>query len=67
MLTMLKADTHPRVYEYIGVMVKVKSSSDRPAMVHDRDSLIFCISQIIFGMNDEKSRINWCALKRRTC
>lgn len=49
-----KPDTRPRLYQHNGVMVEVKPSSDGLATVHDRDILIFCISQIIRGMNDGK-------------
>ena len=47
-----KPDTRPRRYEHNGVLVEVKPSTDGLATVHDRDILIFCISQIIRGMND---------------
>lgn len=47
-----KPDTRPRVYEHNGIKVEVKPSVDGLATVHDRDVLIFCISQIIRGMND---------------
>lgn len=47
-----KPDTRPRVYAHNGVTVEVKPSSDGLATVHDRDILIFCISQIIRGMNE---------------
>ena len=47
-----KPDTRPRLYEHNGIKVEVKPSVDGLATVHDRDVLIFCISQIIRGMND---------------
>lgn len=49
-----KPDIRPRFYEHNGITVEVKPSSDGLATVHDRDILIFCISQIIRGMNDGK-------------
>lgn len=49
-----KPDKRPRRYEHNGVTVEVKPSSDGLATVHDRDVLIFCISQIIRGMNEGK-------------
>lgn len=49
-----KPDTRPRVYEHNRITVEVKPSSDGLATVHDRDVLIFCISQIVRGMNDGK-------------
>ena len=47
-----KPDIKPRKYEHNGITVEVKPSVDGLATVHDRDILIFCISQIIRGMND---------------
>lgn len=47
-----KPDTRARIYEHNGIKVEVKPSTDGIATVHDRDILIFCISQIIRGMND---------------
>lgn len=49
-----RPDTRPRLYEHNGITVEVKPSSDGLATVHDRDVLIFCISQIVRGMNDGK-------------
>lgn len=47
-----KPDKRPRRYEHRGLMVEIKPSSDGLATVHDRDILIFCISQIVRAMND---------------
>ncbi|WPY97005.1 replication initiator protein A (plasmid) [Limimaricola variabilis] len=47
-----KPDLRPRRYEHRGIVVEIKPSSDGLATVHDRDILIFCISQIIRAMND---------------
>lgn len=47
-----KPDTRSRRYEHKGTTVEVKPSSDGLATVHDRDVLIFCISQIVRGIND---------------
>lgn len=49
-----KPDTRPRKYENRGLTVEIKPSSDGLATVHDRDVLIFCISQLINGMNNGK-------------
>lgn len=49
-----KPDTRPRIYEHNGITIEVKPSSDGLATVHDRDVLIFCISQIVRAMNDDK-------------
>ena len=47
-----KPDIRPRKYEHNGITVEVKPSSDGLATVHDRDVLIYCISQLIKGMNE---------------
>lgn len=47
-----KPDLRPRRYEHRDIVVEIKPSSDGLATVHDRDILIFCISQIIRGMNE---------------
>ena len=49
-----KPDTRPRKYEHNGITIEVKPSSDGLATVHDRDVLIYCISQLIKGMNNGK-------------
>jgi hypothetical protein len=49
-----KPDTAIREYEHRGVSVKITPSVTGLATVHDRDILIYCISQIIRGMNDGK-------------
>lgn len=51
-----KPDTRPRQYNAKdGVSyVEIKPSSDGLATVHDRDILIYCISQIIAALNDNK-------------
>ncbi|NYS26379.1 replication initiator protein A [Rhodobacteraceae bacterium 2376] len=49
-----KPDTRPRKYEHNGITIEVKPSSDGLATVHDRDVLIYCISQLIKGMNEGK-------------
>ena len=43
-----------RRYEHTGSYVEIKPSSDGLATVHDRDVLIYCISQIMAAMNDGK-------------
>jgi hypothetical protein len=47
-----KPDTRVRRYEHRGLTIEIKPSSDGLATVHDRDILIFCISQLIRGIND---------------
>lgn len=47
-----KPDKRARHYENRGLTIEIKPSSDGLATVHDRDVLIFCISQLIRAMND---------------
>ncbi len=47
-----KPDLRPRHYEHNGLSIDIKPSSDGMATVHDRDILIFCISQLIRALND---------------
>lgn len=47
-----KPDLRPRRYEHNGLSIDIKPSSDGIATVHDRDILIFCISQLIRAMNE---------------
>jgi len=47
-----KPDLRPRHYEHNGLSIDIKPSSDGIATVHDRDILIFCISQLIRALND---------------
>lgn len=49
-----KPDTRPRKYEHRGITIEIKPSIDGLATVHDRDVLIFCISQLIRAINDGK-------------
>lgn len=49
-----KPDLRPRKYEHNGITVEIKPSSDGLATVHDRDILIYCISNLIRGMNEGK-------------
>lgn len=46
-----KPDLRPRRYEHRGLTIDIKPSSDGLATVHDRDILIYCISQLIRAMN----------------
>ena len=46
-----KPDHRVRRYEHGAVFVEVKPSSDGLATVHDRDILIYCISQLMAAMN----------------
>lgn len=47
-----KPDLRPREYEHKGMKIKIKPSSDGLATVHDRDILIYCISQLIRASNE---------------
>ena len=47
-----KPDKRLRRYEHRGLTIEIKPSSDGLATVHDRDILIFCISQLIRAIND---------------
>ncbi|MCA9218141.1 MAG: replication initiator protein A [Planctomycetales bacterium] len=46
-----KPDRHVRRYEHGDSYVEIKPSADGLATVHDRDILIYCISQVIAAMN----------------
>src|SRR5687768_13260650 len=50
-----KPDHRIRRYEHGDVFVEVKPSADGLATVHDRDVLIYCISQLIAALNDGQS------------
>ncbi len=50
-----KPDKRVRRYEHGGSFVEIRPSSEGLATVHDRDVLIYCISQIIGALNDGKS------------
>ena len=50
-----KPDRHVRRYEHGDCYVEIKPSSDGLATVHDRDILIYCISQVIAAMNADQS------------
>lgn len=47
-----KPDKNVRRYENNGNWLEVKPSSEGLATVHDRDVLIYCISQVISGINN---------------
>ena len=49
-----KPDTSVRIYEHRGMTLKVTPSVEGLATVYDRDILIYCISQIIRAMNDDR-------------
>ena len=46
-----KPDRKPRRYEHGDLFVEIRPSADGLATVHDRDVLIFCISQIMAARN----------------
>ena len=47
-----KPDLRIRRYEHKSSWIEVKPSSDGMATIHDRDILIYCISQLIAAFND---------------
>ena len=49
-----KPDTRIREYEHNGIKIAIKPSVDGLATVHDRDILIYCISQLMTSLNDGK-------------
>lgn len=49
-----KPDHHVRRYEHGDTYVEIKPSSDGLATVHDRDILIYCISQVMSALNEER-------------
>lgn len=49
-----KPDKRVRRYEHGTTFVEIKPSSDGLATVHDRDVLIYCISQLMAAMNSGK-------------
>ena len=46
-----RPDLRTRSYSHAGIEVTVKPSADGLATVHDRDVLIYCISQVISALN----------------
>ena len=49
-----KPDRRVRLYEHNGTFVKISPSEAGLATVHDRDVLIFCISQVMAALNDNR-------------
>lgn len=49
-----KPDTRVREYEHNGIKIAIKPSVDGLATVHDRDVLIYCISQLMTAINEGK-------------
>lgn len=49
-----KPDTRVREYEHNGIKIAIKPSVDGLATVHDRDILIYCISQLMTSINEGK-------------
>jgi len=47
-----KPDLRERRYEHNGAWIEIKPSSDGLATIHDRDILIFCISQLVAAHNE---------------
>ena len=47
-----KPDTRVREYEHNGIKIAIKPSVDGLATVHDRDILIYCISQIMAKLKE---------------
>ena len=42
-------------YEQNGLLIDIKPFTNGNAIVHDCDILIFCISQLIFALNDNRN------------
>ncbi len=51
-----KPDKRMRRYENGGLYVEIRPSLDGLATVHDRDILIYCISQLMAGLNADPAR-----------
>ena len=49
-----KPDTRVREYDHNGIKIAIKPSVDGLATVHDRDILIYCISQLMTALNEGK-------------
>jgi hypothetical protein len=49
-----KPDCNIRRYEHGDVYVEIKPSADGLATVHDRDVLIYCISQLMAGLKENR-------------
>lgn len=49
-----KPDTRSRLYKHNGNTVEIKPSVDGLATVHDRDVLIYCISQLMVAINNNE-------------
>lgn len=49
-----KPDTRVRRYEHNGRFVEITPSVKGLATMHDRDVLIYCISQLMAGLNDKR-------------
>ncbi len=49
-----RPDTRIREYEHNGIKIAIKPSVDGLATVHDRDVLIYCISQLMNALNEGK-------------
>jgi hypothetical protein len=49
-----KPDCNVRRYEHGEVYVEIKPSADGLATVHDRDVLIYCISQLMAGLKENR-------------
>lgn len=50
-----KPDHGVRRYEHNGNYIEIKPSSDGLATVHDRDILIYCISQLMAAINENRA------------
>jgi hypothetical protein len=49
-----RPDRSIRRYEHGDIYVEIKPSADGLATVHDRDVLIYCISQLMAGLNEQR-------------
>src|SRR5260370_5379306 len=50
-----KPDHRVRHYEHNGSYIDIKPSADGLATIHDRDILIYCISQLMAAVNENRS------------
>lgn len=50
-----RPDTRVRRYDHNGITIAIKPSADGLATVHDRDILIYCISQLMTAINEGRA------------
>jgi len=62
-----KPDHRIRRYEHGSTYVEIKPSADGLATVHDRDVLIYCISQLMAALNSASQSRPWYDSRLMTC